>query len=647
MGDREPGDGGTGPLPVVGAAAADAGSVDAGSSGPGKGDGGADPTADGTGDAGKGGAVATPGTGASPAGGGADPEETGGDPEHPDGTGGDPGEGGEPADPVLAAHEAEHRYRRHLAEIVLAVFALYSLYAWLRHRLYLTTGYDLGIFDQVVRDYSRFQAPLVPLKAPDYNLLGDHFHPVLVLLAPLYWIWDDPRMLLLAQAALFAVSMVPVARFVRRRWGATRALWVAAAYGLSWPLQRAVAFDMHEIAFAVPLLAGIIDALDRRADRTTVLLCLALLTVREDMGSVVAIAGLLVAFRRRRPGYLARPAGASDGDVAGDVAGASGGRRLSPERRRSLVLGGSLVVLGVVVYRLATGVVIPHFAQDGEFAYWTFTGLGPDLHSAAVFSLTHPWEVVKLFVSPEMKADTLLALAIPTAFLCLGSPYFLLTVPFLAERFLNDREQLWETTFHYSSVSAPILTLAAVAAVDALVHRTPAARLDAPTVLRWVRDTWARRPLEALDRARGRRVRPLADLWIVWAVGCVTFGMVFHTINYPVSQVVYRYMWVSNSRTVAAADVLAMIPDDVCVEASNQLSPHLTDRTYVTQVGASEGLATYLVLDTSQADTGWLTPTTQSAIWSAPSRGFEEIAREGVIRLYHRDGEIDERCVVS
>ena len=63
--------------------------------------------------------------------------------------------------------------------------------------------YEYGIFDQAIRDYAHFRAPIVPLKGPGYNLLGDHFHPLIAVLAPLYWIWDDARMLLIAQAALW------------------------------------------------------------------------------------------------------------------------------------------------------------------------------------------------------------------------------------------------------------------------------------------------------------------------------------------------------------------------------------------------------------------------------------------------------------
>ncbi len=49
--------------------------------------------------------------------------------------------------------------------MVFVVF-LYTTYSWVRHDHYLTTGFDLGIFDQAVRAYAHFRPPIVPLKAP-------------------------------------------------------------------------------------------------------------------------------------------------------------------------------------------------------------------------------------------------------------------------------------------------------------------------------------------------------------------------------------------------------------------------------------------------------------------------------------------------
>ena len=200
---------------------------------------------------------------------------------------------------IVSAMAARHRSTTTL--MALAFFVIYAIYALSRWRQYLTAGYDLGIFDQAVHHYAHFQAPLVPLKGDRYNILGDHFHPILAVLSPLYWIWDDPRMLLLAQAALVASSIPVVAGLFRRHLGYGRLpILLTLCYALSWPIQRMVDFDFHEIAFGVPLLAVALDGLDRRDDRRLVVAGLLLLLVREDMGMILAMLGLVRLLRGAR-----------------------------------------------------------------------------------------------------------------------------------------------------------------------------------------------------------------------------------------------------------------------------------------------------------------------------------------------------------
>lgn len=50
------------------------------------------------------------------------------------------------------------------AVIGLTFFTLYALYAVSRYRQFLTSGYDLGIFDQAVMQYAHFRPPYVALK---------------------------------------------------------------------------------------------------------------------------------------------------------------------------------------------------------------------------------------------------------------------------------------------------------------------------------------------------------------------------------------------------------------------------------------------------------------------------------------------------
>jgi uncharacterized membrane protein len=502
------------------------------------------------------------------------------------------------------AGAADGRWTRGQRAALLAIgaliFTVWTVYAWARHAKYETTGFDLGIFDQVVRAYAGFAEPTSPLKGVGYDILGDHFHPILVVLAPLYWLWDDPRVLLTAQALLFAVSIAPVGAFVRRRFGGLAGVLVALAYGVSWPLQGAVHFDFHEIAFAVPLLGVLVDAMDRRRDRLVVVVCLVLLLIREDMGALVLFVGVLLALRRPR----------RDGD-----------------RRHSLLLGGGLAGVGVLGYWLATSVIIPAFGPQG-FTYWTFTTLGPDPLSALRFMVLHPWRVAVLAVTPAVKFHTLVAIFSPTALLSLMSPYVLLTLPFLAERMLNDRELLWETNFHYTSVIAPILWMAAADAVHRIVRRFPRA--------------FGPRSLRLGDR---RVTVSMVTLWVVFCVVLPAWSMWTRSALYPVAGgLLSGRLWERDLRWRSVDETLPSIPPGECVEADNQIAPQLTRRDYVTRVLLSHDLATWVVIDMYQKETGWQGPPPAIALRQVQARGYEIVSWRGPIVLLHKDRPVDPIC---
>jgi len=132
--------------------------------------------------------------------------------------------------------------------ISLSALVLYLLDSLIRHARF-NTGYDLTIFDQAIDDYAHLRAPDVLIKSQQpFNILGDHFHPILVLLAPFYRLWPDARLLLVAQALLVAIGVHVVSRLAVRRLGGL-GYFVGAAFALSWGILQAVDFDFHEIAF--------------------------------------------------------------------------------------------------------------------------------------------------------------------------------------------------------------------------------------------------------------------------------------------------------------------------------------------------------------------------------------------------------------
>src|SRR6267378_2528678 len=117
-----------------------------------------------------------------------------------------------------------------LALIAAVTYAAVGIY---RHDHFASNAFDLGVQDQTVWGYSQLQMiPNTVEMIP--NLLGDHFHPILMAVAPLYWIWDDARVLLVVQAVLLAAAGLPIFWWARLRLGLLSAIAFEAAYLVFW-----------------------------------------------------------------------------------------------------------------------------------------------------------------------------------------------------------------------------------------------------------------------------------------------------------------------------------------------------------------------------------------------------------------------------
>ena len=314
------------------------------------------------------------------------------------------------APPRIAAAKIPAAVRRPSAPAVVAgvAFVVYAVWSLCLHRLYLHTGYDLGIFEQAVRSYADGHWPIADLKAPGFPLLGDHFHPIVAILAPLYLLVPRPDTLLLAQSALLAISAVPVTRCAIRALGGRLGATLGIGYAFSCGLLNAATFDFHEVAFAVPLLAFSIERLLRREWGAALAFAAPLALVKEDLPMTVAAIGLYLVWRgQRRIGWIT-------------------------------------TVAGVLTSVLLAKVVVPLINVEGQYMFANRLAT-PD-------PLDGLWP----------KLATVLVVFGPTLFAGLVSPLSILLIPTLAWRFLSSYPYYWGPGYHYSAVLMPIAFLAAV-----------------------------------------------------------------------------------------------------------------------------------------------------------------------------------------
>ena len=137
-----------------------------------------------------------------------------------------------------------------------------------------------------------------------YPFFGQHFSPALGLFVPLYWIHPSPLWLLGAQSFALGTAIVPLYLLARTWLDRGPAFVACAAYTPQIFILRAVGYDFHTEALAVPFVfLAVLGAArgSRAGDRVLLLSGLVPMLCKED-GALVSLGiGILAwaVFRRR------------------------------------------------------------------------------------------------------------------------------------------------------------------------------------------------------------------------------------------------------------------------------------------------------------------------------------------------------------
>jgi uncharacterized membrane protein len=255
-----------------------------------------------------------------------------------------------------------------------------------------------------------------------------HVEPIYFLIAPLYWLWSDPRILLILQATVVALGAWPAYRLARTATGSAYAGGVFAAVYLLFPaLQGAVLFDFHAVTLAAATLLFAFYFLHTRRYGWFALFAILTMACKEDMPAIVGLMGLYMFAVQR-------------------------------ERRWGLITMG----VAAVWFLTANLVVIPAY---------NLSGLSPFLRryrsllEAMIGSGRYvPSDLVQEAMpgqtgSVQANLSYVLHLLLPGAFLSLLSPgVLLMALPTLAINLLSEAPTMHQLEgYHYAAPAVPLV----------------------------------------------------------------------------------------------------------------------------------------------------------------------------------------------
>jgi uncharacterized membrane protein/uncharacterized membrane protein YbhN (UPF0104 family) len=341
---------------------------------------------------------------------------------------------------------ANHVYEILLA-ILIAIFVIYfSTVSFLRYDNFYAGRFDLGNMDQTV--WNTIHGRIFQLTDPDgttiISRLAVHADFILILLAPMYLIWEDPRMLLLLQVFVVAIGAVFVyllaSNIIKNK---LLALSIGFAYLFNPSIQWSILYDFHAVTLATTFLLGAFYFLwQKRLFWFTLFLLFAALT-KENVWIITALMG----------GYLMW----------------SGWKvRIN----KQIILGIVITLISCLMFYLLIWQIIPLYSISGKhFALTYFSENNDGVFSLIKNSFLSPLKTLTKIFSTD-RLVYLNELLLPFGYLPILAP--LAIIFSCADIFLNllsNKVELHQIYYQYTATITPFLLISAIYALKYIINK--------------------------------------------------------------------------------------------------------------------------------------------------------------------------------
>ncbi|WP_297506644.1 DUF2079 domain-containing protein [Thermococcus sp.] len=413
--------------------------------------------------------------------------------------------------------------------LLLSIFAgiytiLISIYSVLRHYMYLTAGYDLGIFMQslwtTVHGEGFFFNTAEWQDVGTYSHFGVHNSPILFILLPIYRLLPRAEVLLVLQSIAVAAGALTLFRLARLMLDEKRAFYISLMYLLNPLVQGLNFFDFHPVTIAVPFIFLLPYYIERKLYLRAILVAFLVLSVKEDSGLILISIALMYVFREYGLKLLVNP---------------RRWRNTVGEEKFILLL----LVMGVLWIAISIFLVIPHF-NGGRYPYFSDDTLRR--YGGKVY--------------PDKIAVYSLAALLSTAFLPLLNPKLFSASLFLwLELFLSNCPTMLIIGTQYPYMLAPMLFIISVYNLRYLNEEKPRFRFN------------------------------LKALVTVSLVSMLLFSPEFHLIDAPdyVANPNFQGLVISYIKWKPYLQILDMVTkkldeSNCTIETQDTLFPHLANR---------------------------------------------------------------------
>ena len=397
-------------------------------------------------------------------------------------------------------------------------------------------AYDLGTFDQGIWLAGHSANHFVTVRG--LHLLGDHVRLVSFVLAPIYYVWNDVRLLLILQSVAIALGALALFRAGRRDLPEAPflVLMICAGYLLNPAVQNLNLDHAHPEAFATTLIIFSYCFLQTRRLLLFSLFMILAMMCKEDVPLVYIFLGIVTAIRGDRK------------------------------------VGAAMALAAGLYFLICIYAILPAFNGVGFFR----TEVGHFTSAKGRF-FDIPWLFDRLMVGENL--SYLFMIGLPVAFLPILSPVMLLpALPALLLNMLSHSPYMRSINYHYTTAIIPFLYLGTILAVKKCLYRDRPLWLPLPGLVE--QGNGGSTLLLAVSKWRIPR-RLLYVSIVALLLFCPVYSNLTHSkipLN-KLDKIRSRFEHYRTDQSVHSVhEIIDKVPPDAAVSADYTVVPHLSHR---------------------------------------------------------------------
>ena len=407
--------------------------------------------------------------------------------------------------------------------LILLYIVTFTWLAILRHASFNSSGFDLGIYDQVTWNTLHGRFFFYTTTGQPLLHFSNHVSPNILLLAPFYLIYSGPETLLFLQTAAIALGGLPLFWLSREKLNSNlAALTILAAYLLFPTLEIVTLWDFHPPVISVGFFMFAFYFLEKHRSGWFLLCVILAMMGKEQLPLQAAFLGLYAMVRYR---YWR--------------------------------LGLTTVLLAMAWFFTIMYWIIPANSVTGQHLFiGYYADLGDSPLEIVTAALTRPDLVLQNLWQPA-KLQYLFDVLTPFAYLPLiGLPVLLIGTPSFAINLLSANAAMHDATqAQYGADIAPWLAWSTL--------------------------------FGAIYLQRGLiRVWPTVQTWVTGAISVtlLLFALVWHLLRGFSPLALDPPHWEITDHDRLAQRFMAQIPPDAPIAVQGKLYPHLSNRTIAYQL---------------------------------------------------------------